>query len=147
MTDFVAQTKSTIDRMAVEIASALGYEFAELDDEHAAERVLTESGNAIIWQFMEMREKPRAPLYEGAFAVGVKAQNNDPGNYGLFDALAAIKAKFPEGVGFTVGDYAHVPAVVDTGFMVVTHSNLEEQLVDSGSQLRLYAFSFKAAAK
>lgn len=152
--DFPMQLKSTIDRLVALKAQALlgehpTLQWAEVDDMAQTDKVFKADTPALLWQWGQLREHPKAPLYACDFAVGAKT-TNDPGNYILLKLLGEIRDVFATDADYRVFDYtmpATEPAdITDRGVIRICSNEIDEQGFDRQSGVR-YAVIRAAVVK
>lgn len=137
MSDFYLSVKSTVDKIAVDIANGLGIEFVELDDTVNVEQMLSSPRDLVVYQLVGMDPNPQEPLWSVNFAIGAKT-TTDAANYDLAAILAAIKSVVSKGKSFDVRDYsgAQAPTISD-GYFYVVDARVDPQMFDGASGIRM----------
>jgi hypothetical protein len=145
VSDFYLAVKSTIDRIAVDLATALSIGFVELDDTVNVERLLSSPADLVVYQMVGMDEAPKAPLYMVTFSIGAKT-TTDPANYDLAEIVSAVKAVVNKGASFQVKDYSSgtAPPTEVVGSLLITSTGVDPQMFDGASGIRM--LSVRAAA-
>lgn len=137
MTDFVLQTKSTLDKIGTDLATALSVSYVDLDDTVNVSDVLTNESSALLMRFVNMDEAPRDPLYTLTFTMGIKTVS-DPSNYSLLTMISQVKKQFEQGSSIDIYDYSEVtPPTVVKGSMMFVESGVDQQVMDRMSGARL----------
>ena len=140
---FTLAFKSTIDKMANDVASANSLKLIDMDDVTALEDLLGSNKDAFVWEFLTFDDMPRDPLYAFSFRVGART-TNDAANYNILTLLDSIKAAFTVGDTYGVVDYSGVVAGIVEGFMTVTAVQVEPQEFDKQSGIRTATVSGRA---
>lgn len=141
MSDFYLSVKSTLDRLAVDVANSLGISFVELDDTVNVESKLSSPDDLVVYQLIGMDEDPQDPLWSINFAVGAKTVT-DPANYDLAAILSAIKQVFKKGETFQVLDYSGTVAPTQSrGYIHITATAVDPQMFEGASGLRMLRVS------
>ena len=135
--DFYLPVKSTVDKIAVDIANSLGIEFVELDDTVNVEQKLSSPRDLIVYQMIGMNGAPTEPLWSINFAIGAKT-TTDSANYDLAEILSAIKLVVENGQTFDVRDYSGIEAPTESeGYFYVVDSRVDPQMFDGASGIRM----------
>jgi len=144
VSDFYLSVKSTLDRIAVDIANGLGIGFVELDDTVNVEQRLASPADLVVYQMIGMDEAPCAPLYRLTFAIGGKT-TTDPANYDLAEIMSAVKTRIHRGASFDVKDYSKsAPPSVAEGNLYITETGVAPQMFDGASGIRMLSVSAAA---
>lgn len=150
--DFPLQLKSTIDKLVADKVAQLQAEYptlqwAEVDDLAGTDAVFKSAEPAVVWQWGNLTERPRAPMYAADFTVAVKTVA-DPGNYLLIRLLGEIRDVFAPGTTYQVFDYtmpATDPAdITARGYITITSNEIMEQGFDRQSGVRPALISARA---
>ena len=137
MSDFYTSVKSTIDKLAVDIANDLEIQFVELDDTVNIEEAMESNSDMVVYQMVGMQEDPSDPLWALHFSVGAKTVT-DAANYDLADIISGINRTLKKGETFQVADYGQViaPSTYD-GYFYVTDIQVDPQMFDGMTGLRM----------
>ena len=127
--DFTLAFKSTIDKMANDVAIANSLKLVDLSDVTAVKDLLSSSKNAFVWEFLTFDEQPRDPLYAFTFRAGART-TNDAANYDILNLLGSIKKEFSVGNQYGIYDYSGAVVGPKTGFMHITSVMVEPQDYD-----------------
>lgn len=142
---FELYLKSTLDRLAFEIAQELEVEdMADLDDTVNLASILSNDRPAIVWQLTTLDPAPRDPLYMVQFGIGAKT-TSDPSNYKMMRLVSAMQHRFDIGTPITIRDYSGIlPPSEVQGHLLVTNLSLAPQEFDNESGIRLYTVMGRA---
>lgn len=144
MADFYLYVKSTIDKVAIDLAGTLGIAAVELDDVTNVENALASPDDLILFQFVEMQPDPADPLYSLQFEVGVKT-TSDSANYDLATLLSSVQDEVAMGDTFYVQDFSQVAAPTqDEGYFYITGVQTDPQAFDGASGIRMQRVFAKA---
>ena len=138
--------KSTVDKMAFDVATSNSLKLIDMDDVTAIEDLLGSNKNAFVWEFLTFDDAPKDPLYAFAFRIGART-TNDAANYNILSLLGSIKAAFTIGTTYEVIDYSGVAAGPSEGYMIVTGVQVEPQEFDKQSGIRTATISGRAARR
>jgi hypothetical protein len=136
--------KSTLDKIAVDIADGLGIGFVELDDTLNVEAAISSTADMIVYQMIGMDEAPMDPLWNVDFAIGAKT-TTDPANYDLASILSTIKTTVKKGETIMVKDYsaeaypAPLTPPADVGYLYITDTRVDPQMFDGAAGIRMLA--------
>jgi hypothetical protein len=135
--NFYLDVKSTIDKIAVSLATVLKVGFVELDDTVNVAEKLATAEPMIVYQMIALEENPRDPLYELTFAIGAKT-TSDPANYDLATLVSAIKDVLKEDESWDIGDYSGTedPSAM-TGYFYVSSVQVNPQMFDGMAGIRM----------
>lgn len=137
MTDFYVAVKSTVDKLAVDIAASLAIDFVEMDDTVNIDEKLASPADMIVYQMVGMEEAPRDPLWSLNIQVGGKT-TGDSANYDLADIIAGIRVFISKGDYIDVMDYSGTVApTVKEGYIVFTDVAVDPQAFDGASGIRM----------
>ena len=142
MADFYLGVKSTLDKIAVDLATSLGIGFVELDDTVNVEQRLTSTDDLVVYQLIGMDEAPTDPLWVINFAIGAKT-TTDSANYDLASVLSAIKLVVKKGQSFVVKDYSGAAEDMDSfppeeqGYFYITNTAVDPQMFEGASGIRM----------
>ena len=141
MTDFYVEVKSTIDKLAVDIATALGIDFVELDDTVNVDEKLASPDDLIVYQMVGMDEAPRDPLWNLTFQIGGKT-TSDSANYDLADIIGAVRGTVNKGESIDVYDYSGIATpTVKEGYIYFSEVSVDPQAFEGASGIRMLAVS------
>lgn len=142
MTNIVLAVKSTIDKIAVDLSITItpAINAVDLDDNVAADTLLKSKKSAIVWEFLTMDGNPNPPMYSVTFKVGARTIH-DHGNYTSLHLLDLIKSEFQQGKRIEIIDYSQLPATNVVGVMIVTNMEVDPQMFDKSSGIRLAVVS------
>jgi hypothetical protein len=137
VTDFYVAVKSTIDKLAVDIAASLSIDFVEMDDTVNIDEKLASPADMVVYQMVGMEESPMDPLWTLHVQVGGKT-TGDSANYDLADIIAGIRTFISKGESIDVMDYSGVSApTVKEGYIVFTDVAVDPQAFDGASGIRM----------
>ena len=144
MSQFYLSIKSTIDKVATDLAHNLGIGFVELDDTSMVDSMLGSPDSLIVYQMVGLQPDPIDPLYRLSFAVGAKT-TSDPANYDLATLIAAITDVIAEGEQFDVMNYsgASQPTVKE-GFFLISNAQVDPQMFDGLAGIRMLSVQAQA---
>lgn len=144
MADFYVSVKSTIDRLAVDIASSLSIGFVELDDTVNVDEALGSPNDLIVYQMVDMREDHSDPLWSLEFQVGGKT-TLDAANYDLAEIVSGIRGFISKGGYVHVMDYSQVaPPTQVEGDIIFIDVSVDPQAFDGASGIRMLTVQSKA---
>lgn len=144
MPDFYMSVKSTIDRLAVDIATSLSIGFVEIDDTVNIEEKLGSSDDLIVYQFVDMAEDPGDPLWMLSFEIGGKT-TSDAANYDLAGIVSKIRSFVNKGDYIDVMDYSGVSEpTVKEGYLYFADVSVDPQAFDGASGIRMLSVQGKA---
>ena len=144
MSDFYTSVKSTIDKVAVDIANGLEIGFVELDDTVNIEDALESNDDLVVYQMIGMVEDPTDPLWALSFSIGAKT-TTDAANYDLADIISKVHKVVFKGETFQVADYGEVlaPSTYD-GYFYVTDVQVDSQMFDGMTGIRMLNIQARA---
>ena len=144
-TAFLVAIKSTLDKLANGLAEAqippIGY--VDLDDATAVENVMASTNDAIIWEMGGISEAPRDPLYHLTFSMGARTFN-DPSNYNILRLTGLIRSHIPVHLSLDIKDYSGVTATASVGTLRIISVDVNPQLYDKTSGIRLISITATA---
>lgn len=137
MSNFYLKVKSSIDKMAHDIASSLAITAVELDDITNVQDELASPADLVLFSIDDMQPAPADPLYVLRFQIGVKT-TQDSGNYDLSTLLSVVQEEVALGDTFYLRDYSTVSMPTeDMAFMYVTDVQTEPQEFDGLAGIRM----------
>lgn len=137
MNDFYLVVKSSIDKLAIDAATALGVIAVELDDTTNVEEALASEDDLLLFQFVDMQPEPLDPLYSLQFEIGVKT-TKDSSNYDLARLLSGLQDDVTIDDTFYLRDFSTVtPPTVDEGYLYITGVQTDPQAFDGASGIRM----------
>jgi len=145
MAQFALAFKSSIDKMANDLAKAKGLKLVDMDDVTAVTDLLNSNKDALVWEFLTLDETPRAPLYSFAFRVGART-TNDAANYNILSLVGDIKEIFTVGKSYDIVNYSGSVVGPKQGFMFVSDVRVEPQEYDKQSGIRTASVYGKAVS-
>ena len=134
--------KSTIDKVCIDLATASGIKFLDLDDATAVEGVMQSTDSAVIWELQTFDESPQDPMWSISFGVGGRT-SNDASNYEILALTGAIASKFTIGTQIPIFNYSGTTVGLQEANMTVISNNTAPQLFDRTSGLRLAGITAK----
>lgn len=141
MTDFYVEVKSTIDRLAVDIAETLGIGFVELDDTVNVDEMLASPDDLIVYQMVGMEESPMDPLWNLTFQIGGKT-TSDSANYDLAAIIGAVRGVVSKGESVDIYDYSGISApTIKEGYMYFSEVAVDPQAFEGASGIRMLSVS------
>lgn len=144
MDDFYLAVKSTIDKIAHDLATSKGIEAVEIDDVTNVENALASPADLVMFQFVDMQPEPADPLYALQFEIGIKT-TADKGNYDLARLLSSVQDTVATDNTFHFRDYSTpTPPTEDVGYMYITGVQTDPQAFDGASGIRLQSVYAKA---
>ena len=144
MPNFYLSVKSTIDRLAYNIASSLGVAQVELDDTVNVDELLGSPDNLIIYQQLGMDEDPIDPIWSLNFDIGVKT-TSDAANYDMATLVGGVHNLLSKGSFFNVMDYSGQEAPTEVeGYVYVSDMTLDPQAFDGASGIRMWTIQGRA---
>lgn len=102
---FPLAVKSTIDYIAMQIASPINLTVVDMDAAGLFAELLESDETAIVWAIGSLSEAPMDPLWYVDFDIGVKT-SLDPAQYKSLDVLGALTNTFKVGMQFEIKDYS-----------------------------------------
>ena len=141
--DFLLSVKSTIDKVAYDLAQSLSIGCVDLDDSSKTAALFKSADTAVVLEFNTLTEMPRDPLYEGFLHIGIRTVG-DPANYVNLDLMGKVQALFPINERVPVKDYSGAVAGSLEGSLYIMESNVLSQGYALLSGVRLLAVKFKA---
>ena len=141
---FTLAFKSTIDKMAFDVASANSLKLIDMDDVTAIADLLGSNKDAFVWEFLTFDDMPKDPLYAFAFRIGART-TNDAANYNILTLLDSIKAAFTISDIYDILDYSGASVGAVEGYMIVTGVQVEPQEFDKQSGIRTATITGRAA--
>ena len=137
MSQFYLSVKSSIDKIAIDIATSLSVAAVEIDDVTNVEAALQSPDDLVMFQLVDMQPEPDDPLYSLQFEIGVKT-TSDSSNYDLAALLSSVQDVVAMGETFYVRDYSSVtPPTVDQGYIYITGVQTDPQAFDGASGIRM----------
>jgi hypothetical protein len=137
VTDFYEVVKSTVDRLAVDVANSLSIDFVEMDDTVNVDEKLGSPNDMIVYQMVGMEEAPIDPLWNLNLLVGGKT-TGDSANYDLAAIIGGIRNFIKKGESIDVMDYSGVSApTVKEGYIYITDVAVDPQAFDGASGIRM----------
>lgn len=137
MADFYEIVKSTIDKLAVDIAGGLGIGFVEMDDTVNIAEALESTDDLIVYQVIDMNEQPIDPMWALHVLIGGKTVS-DSANYDLASIIGEIRQFVKKGEYLDVYDYSEVAAPsVKEGYIYFNDVGVDPQAFDGASGIRM----------
>jgi hypothetical protein len=102
---FPLAVKSTIDYVAMQIATPLNLAVVDMDAAGLFAELLESDDTAIVWAIGSLAEAPMDPLWYVDFDIGVKT-SLDPAQYKSLDVLSSLTDTFKVGKIVEVRDYS-----------------------------------------
>lgn len=144
MANFYLVVKSTLDKIAHDIAIDLGIGAVEIDDATNVQEALQSPDDLVMFQFVDMNPAPEDPLYSLQFEIGVKT-TADSANYDLATLLSSVLEEVEIGDTFYVQDFSTLtPPTTDLGFIYITGSRVDPQAFDGAAGVRMQSVYAKA---
>ena len=144
MNDFYTKVKSTIDRLAVDIANDLGIGFVEMDDTVNVDEMLASDQDLIVYQMVTMVENPIDPMWDMSFNIGAKT-TTDAANYDLAGIVSKITDYVAKNSFINVMDYSGIQAPTDKeGYIHFVDVAIDPQAFDGASGVRMFSVQSKA---
>ena len=141
MTDFYEVVKSTVDKLAVDIAVTLGIDFVELDDTVNVDEKLASSDDLIVYQMVGMEESPIDPLWTLNLQIG-GTTTGDSANYDLAAIIGAVRQVVHKGATVGIYDYSGLSApTVKEGYAYFSEVAVDPQAFDGASGIRMLSAS------
>lgn len=142
---FLVAIKSTLDKLGNDLALAqpTPTKFVDLDDSTAVEAVMSSTDNAIIWELSGFDDNPQDPLYSVVFNIGART-SNDAANYSILTLVGKVREVFPIGAKLEVRDYSDMVMSDVQGFLFITMINVNPQMYDRTSGIRMVTVSARA---
>ena len=141
MTDFYEEVKSTVDKLAVDIANSLSIGFVELDDTVNVDEKLASPDDLIVYQMVGMEEAPIDPLWNLSLQIGGKT-TGDSANYDLAAIIGAIRQVVYKAGSIDIYDYSQVtPQTVKEGYIYFSEVAVDPQAFDGASGIRMLSVS------
>jgi hypothetical protein len=132
---FYLPVKSTIDKIAIDIATTLSVGAVEIDDTTNVEAALASPDDLLMFQLVDMDGND--PLYRIRFELGVKT-TADSANYDLATLLSSVQDELEEGDTFYIRDFSTLVAPTDDlGFLYITDVSIDPQAFDGASGVRM----------
>lgn len=142
MAGFYLPIKSTLDKLAIDIATQLGVGWAEIDDTTNVEEALASPDDLLLYQLVDVRGND--PLFDVQFTIGVKTVT-DSANYDLAGLLDALWEAIGVDDTFYIRDYSGVAApTADLGYFYISEVQTDPQAFDGASGIRLQTVIAKA---
>ena len=137
MSQFYLHVKSSLDKIANDVAGMLGIAAVEIDDVTNVEEALASPADLVMFQLVDMQPDPDDPLYNLQFEIGVKT-TTDSANYDLATLLSSVQDVVALGETFYVRDYSGLVApTTDTGYLYITGVQTDPQAFDGASGIRM----------
>jgi hypothetical protein len=144
VSQFYLAVKSTIDKVAHDLATQLSVEAVEIDDVTNVEEKLASPDDLIMFQLVDMQPEPSDPLYSLQFEVGVKT-TKDSANYDLATLLSSVQDEIAVEDVIFVQDYSELtPPTDDLGYIYITGSQIDPQAFEGLSGVRMQTVYAKA---
>jgi hypothetical protein len=135
--DFYEIVKSTVDKIAVDIAESLNIAFVEMDDTVNIDEMLASPDDMIVYQMVGMEEEPIDPLWSLHIQIGGKT-TTDKANYDLAAIIGGIRQVVKKGDYVDVMDYSEAAApTVKEGYIHFTEVAVDPQAFDGASGIRM----------
>jgi hypothetical protein len=142
-TTFLPEVKSTIDKLAVSLATSENIACIDLDDSAAVNDLFATTNTAILVEYNTLDYAPADPLYSGTVHIGVRVVV-DPSSYTILQLMGKVQDLFPKGERILVrGSYGLVETDV-VGVITPGDTTVLSQQSDMGSGIRMLAVDFKA---
>lgn len=144
MIDFTLPVKSTLDKLAHDLAQTGGLEAVDLDDSAASNALFGSENPAVVWSLLSLVERPRDPLYTVSFEIGAKT-SLDPSHYQSLNIVDEIRSAFYVGMTIAVYDYSTpTPPTEQVGYMIVTGAGTRPAQHEKDTGLRMVSVSARA---
>ena len=78
MAGFYEKVKSTVDKLASDIAADLSVQLVELDDTVNVDEALASAADLIVYQMVSMDENPIDPIWDLVFEMEQKSRPTPP---------------------------------------------------------------------
>ena len=140
MSNFTLAFKSTIDKLAHDLAASKSMDLIDLDDLVSAEALFKSDSTAMVWEFLTLDEAPVDPLYSFSFRLGARTIR-DANNYNILGLVGDIQSVFTAGQVVPVRDYSGGVAGPDQGVMTIVHTGVDPQQFDKQTGLRMVVVS------
>lgn len=135
--DFYEIVKSTIDKLAVDIADGLGIGFVDMDDTVNIAGALESTDDMIVYQVVDMNEQPMDPIWALHLLIGGKTVS-DSANYDLAAIIGAIRETVKKGDSIDVYDYSEVAApTAKEGYIYFNDVGVDPQAFEGASGIRM----------
>ena len=136
MSHFSLALKSTLDKILLDIATANGYEFFDLDGSYLTPEKTESEKPAIAWSLLSLSEAPRDPFWNLQFEAGAKT-SNDEAQYVSLEIVSIVQELFTVGSSFPIADYSgtNIPTQ-NLGEIIISHSGSTPAAFDRASGLR-----------
>lgn len=143
MSDFSLSFKSTIDKVGYDLAVANSLPIVDLDDLVNAEEVFHQGTDCLVWEFAQLNDSPRDPLYSFLFRIGARTIN-DSANYEILKLMDDVKAEFPVQSRIEIRDYSGASAGPVVGSMFITDVRVDPQQYDKQYGIRMVVVAGRA---
>lgn len=137
MDNFYLKVKSSIDKLAYDVASALSIGAVELDDVTNVEEDLAGDADLVVYQMVDLQPDPLDPLYSVQFEVGIKT-TRDVSNFDMATLISTVQEMIEIDDTFYLRDYSGITLPTeDIGYMYITGTNIDPQMFDGASGIRM----------
>lgn len=143
LSTFSLAFKSTLDKVAFDLASSLAIDYIDLDDTTRTAQALSESTPALVLEYGTLEETPKDPLYSGVFHIGART-SDDPSNYKILALAGAVSEMFPQGGRILIHEEFEATQGPLVGILVPGQVGLVQQTYDTLSGFRMIAVPFMA---
>jgi hypothetical protein len=133
---FPLAVKSTIDYVAMQIATPLNLAVVDMDAAGLFAELLESDDTAIVWAIGSLSEAPMDPLWYVDFDIGVKT-SLDPAQYKSLDVLSVLTNTFKVGQQFAIKDYSGDEVGAQYGSLFISNVMASPSQPDRLSGIRL----------
>jgi len=102
---FLLAIKSTIDKLAGELATTEGLSLIDLDNTVEMQELFSSEDNAVVWEYGTLAAEPRDPLYMLTFNIGARTVK-DSANYNILSLTGKVQELFKVCSRIEVKDYS-----------------------------------------
>lgn len=142
MSKFAQAVKSTLDKVLVAKAQALGVDYVDIDDLSAIRKITDTNNTAVLCHFQDLEGKPHN-LHDGVASVGCRLAT-DPGNYSLIGMLEEVSSLFPIGVQIPVKNYSAAGVSGLLGTIIIRSNKLLSTEAMGSGNARFREITFTA---
>lgn len=140
---FPLSVKSTIDYVAMQIATELGLTVVDMDSAGLFSELLESDATAIVWAIGSLSEAPVDPLWYVDWDIGVKT-SLDPAQYKSLDVLSSLTDTFKVGQEIDIKDYSGDEVGPFQGSLIISSVIASPSQPDRLSGIRLINIQARA---
>jgi len=140
---FLLAIKSTIDKLAGELATTEGLSLIDLDNTVEMQELFSSEDNAVVWEYGTLAAEPRDPLYMLTFNIGARTVK-DSANYNILSLTGKVQELFKVCSRIEVKDYSGLVESGVMGYIMPNHAAVTPQQYDKVSGIRMMTVTARA---